>query len=295
MIRSMTGYGSATAAGELGEFTVEIRSVNNRHLDVAVRLPKELGFLELAVREVLRRRIHRGKVDVFVKWTPSPGAPPLCEINLGLVRHYLEELSTILSEIPGASLDVGAVLALPGAVSPGVVATQTDVLEETARQATIAACAHFDQSRLEEGAALANALSDHLEGVERAVEAIEKLKPELDAAMLDRLAKRIRELAEAAGVSVEPGRIEMELALAADKADVTEELVRLRTHLAEFRRRLLENSDQPVGKIFDFLVQEIHRELTTLGNKARAPQIAANLLVAKNELEKIREQIQNIE
>jgi uncharacterized protein (TIGR00255 family) len=295
MIRSMTGYGSASETGEHGEFVVEIRSVNNRHLDLSLRLPRELSSLEPAVRDALRARLQRGKVDVFVRWVPSPAAPPLCEINVGLLQHYITQLSPALQSAGAATLDLAALLTLPGVVIPTAVVREGDALERALLRAVEAALVAFDRARVDEGRALAAALRAHLAAVEEAVEAIAQLKPGLDALMLERLAERIRRVAEAAGVAPEAGRIEMELALAADKADVTEELVRLRAHIAAFRKKLESHNGEPVGKNFDFLAQELHRELTTLGNKARGTEIASHLLRAKNELEKIREQVQNIE
>ncbi len=295
MIRSMTGYGAATKASEYGEFFAEIRSVNNRYLDLNLRLPRELGFLEPPVRDYLRNHVRRGKVDLFLRWTPAPSAPPPCEINLALLRHFTEELRPLLEAHPQVSLDLGALMALPGVVNPTVLAAESQALGKAALEAVRAAFAVFDQARRTEGAALANAVRAHLAEVERCVTQIEQLKTEIDAAIRERLAERIRELAATAGVAPEPGRLEMELALAADKADVTEELVRLRAHLAAFKKALENSGPEPVGKTFDFVLQELHREITTLGTKARHAAISPAIVAAKNELEKIREQVQNIE
>ncbi len=284
-----------TSRGDFGEFVVEIRSVNNRHLDLSVRLPKELAFFEPTVRDIVRRSVGRGKVDVFVRWTPSPAMPPLAEINVALLRHYVEELRSLSEVLGSTTLDLGALLTLPGVVNPTATVLDSPQLESGLRDALLMALESFNRARAAEGRALGAAVREHLACFQESIEAISGLKPELDQKMLERLAERIRKLAENAGVTPEPGRLEMELTLAADKADVTEELVRLRSHLSAFERQMSNDDATPVGKALDFLVQEINREITTLGNKAREAEISPYILRAKNELEKIREQVQNIE
>lgn len=280
---------------EHGEFIVEIRSVNNRHLEISVRLPRELMFLDPAVRAELRKYVGRGKVDVNVRWIPSPQAPPLCEINVPLIEHYLGELHKIQKPELHLTADLSGLLALPGVLVPTPLALEGSQLETSIRKAVCAAAQMFDDARRSEGLELARALREHLSAVEECVESIARLKPELDQLMLSKLAENIRKVAEAAQVEPQPGRVEMELALAADKADVTEEIVRLRSHIKAFRERLDSPSPEPLGKSLDFLVQELHREITTLGNKAREPLVSPLVLKAKNELEKIREQVQNVE
>ncbi|MCX7625975.1 MAG: YicC family protein [Candidatus Sumerlaeaceae bacterium] len=291
----MTGYGVGTDRADHGEFIVEIRSVNNRYLEVSVKLPKELIFLDPSVRSELRTIVARGKVDVNVRWIPSPQAPPLCEINVPLIEHYLSELRKIANTQFNFSADLSGLLSLPGVLVPTPLALQGLQLEASLRKAVRSAGQMFDQARRSEGAELSKALAQYLGSVEDCVESIARLKPELDQLMLSRLAENIRKLAEAVQVEPQPGRIEMELALAADKVDVTEEIVRLRSHIKAFRERLDAQESEPIGKSLDFLVQELHREITTLGNKAREPLVSPYVLRAKTELEKIREQVQNIE
>jgi uncharacterized protein (TIGR00255 family) len=291
----MTGYGMGTDRAQHGEFVVEIRAVNNRHLELSVKLPKELIFLESAVRSEVRQRVGRGKVDVLVKWLPSPQAPPLCEINVALLDHYLAELQKTAQYALPPQLDIGGLLSLPGVVVPTPLALEGTELEASLRRAVRVALEAFDSARQAEGAELAQALWQYIDAVEECVATVEKLKPELDQLMLNRLAENIRKVAEAAQIEPQPGRIEMELAIAADKADVSEELVRLRAHIKAFRDRLASPGPEPIGKALDFLVQELHREITTLGNKAREPMVSPHVLRAKSELEKIREQVQNIE
>jgi uncharacterized protein (TIGR00255 family) len=293
----MTGYGAGTFAGEYGEFAVEIRSVNNRYLDLNLRVPKEFGFLELPLREAARKTIRRGKVDIFVRWVPLASSPPLYEINTALVTHYVTQLHNVAAPTTPANIviDTTSLLSLPGVLTPTPWTMETDEIQQCALKAFKIALDNFDQSRLAEGKALAEALSEYLQAVEEAVATIEQMKPTIDAALLERLAQRIRSLAQAASVAPDEGRIEMEMALAADKVDVTEELVRLRTHLNALRKILTDDTADTVGKTLDFLVQELHREITTLGNKVRSAELTPAILRAKNEIEKIREQAQNVE
>ncbi|MGB9692671.1 MAG: YicC/YloC family endoribonuclease, partial [Candidatus Sumerlaeaceae bacterium] len=173
----MTGYGVGNVRGAFGEFVAEIRSVNNRHLDLSVRLPKELAFLEILVRDVVRSQVGRGKVDVFVRWTPSPTMPPLAELNVSLLRHYIEKLLPLADVTGTCTLDLGALLSLPGVVNPSAVALDTPILEAGLREALHIALESLNMARASEGQALGDAIRQHLVAFEHCVAAVEQLKP----------------------------------------------------------------------------------------------------------------------
>jgi uncharacterized protein (TIGR00255 family) len=295
MIRSMTGYGAATVDRELGEFTAEIRSLNNRFLDLNIRLPREFGFLEMPLRDVVKKRIRRGKVDLFLRWTAAEGAPALYEINRPLLRHYAAEVRAALGLAEGTSLDAAALLQLPGAVNPTRAAVNDDALLEAAVAAVRGALDAMDATRVAEGSALAAAIGALLDEVARLRDEVAGRKDELTEEYRLRLRDRVATIEKQLGTPVDPVRIETEVLLHADRSDITEELVRLETHIAAFRGLCANSSAESVGKGMDFLTQELLREANTIGNKARGLEIATRVVRMKGEIEKIREQVQNIE
>ncbi|MBX7246702.1 MAG: YicC family protein [Candidatus Sumerlaeaceae bacterium] len=293
MIRSMTGYGSAVLAGAHGEFMVEVKSLNNRFLDLNVRMPKELAFLELALREEVKRAIRRGKVDLFVRWTPAPGAPPPSEINAPLLRHYAGQLRDALGEL--APQAAAGLLNLPGVVVASTAAAGTEDFERMLISAAREALGALDTSRASEGRELAGAIEGHLDTLKNFRDEAAAAKDELQEAYAARLRERIEELVTKQGLSPDSSRLETEIALAADRADVTEELVRLDAHITSFRKLCRSDSPEPIGKTMDFLSQELLREVNTLGNKVRGLSITSRVVEMKSEIEKIKEQIQNLE
>lgn len=293
MIRSMTGFGSGSASSPQGEVAVEIKSLNNRFLDLNLKLPRELHFVEPRLREEIKRRLRRGKVDVFVRWTPSADAQPLYEINKSLLRRYATEVREALdSDI----IDPGSLLTLPGVVSPTSAATESGPLGDAAAEALSAALSRLEQVRTDEGGELARAIATHLEHVEHHRREIDEIK----GTLLDEYRKRLKERMDALGktldTTLDAGRAEAEIMFFAEKSDITEELVRLDAHLKSFRSMLQgRNNGEPMGKNMDFLVQELLRETNTIGNKARGVAVAQRIVQMKSEIEKVREQVQNLE
>ena len=295
MIRSMTGFGAATLGGPLGEFHVEVKSLNNRFLDLSVRLPRELASLDMAVREEVKGAVRRGKVDLFMRWIPAAGAEPACAINAPLLRHYAAQVRAALADEAGASVDVGALLGLPGVVVNATSDSDTAAIEQSALGAVREALAALDSSRASEGRTLAAAIEEHLSVLAGLRSEIAGLKDELLVEYRKRLGERAAELASQIGVNIDPGRLELEVAMFTDKSDITEELVRLDSHIPAFRKLCRPDKPEPVGKSMDFLTQELLREANTVGNKARGTAIATRIVEMKSEIEKIREQVQNIE
>ena len=296
MIRSMTGFGRASFRVGNAAYDVEIRSVNHRYLDARVRLPRLLATLESALRESAARVFARGKVDISVV-VPEGGAPePALEIDLDVARAYAEAAST-LSDGDGVKgpLEVGTLLTLPGVtrfenptVSVEDVQRELFGAVEEALQAT-------DRMRATEGAALERELLERIETVLGIVEFLAERADTVQSAVRERLRKRAAQLTQETGL-VDEARLHQEIVIAADRMDVMEEIVRLRSHVAQFREIVASGGPgKPVGRRLDFLMQELGREVNTIGSKGGDAPIAHQVVELKTQLERIREQVQNVE
>lgn len=290
-ISSMTGYGRAELSTAEMTVVVEARSSNHRFLEVSLKLPREFAPLEPEVRRLMQSRFHRGRLDVMVTAQRVGTAEGRLKVDLSIARAYLARLR---------ELAVG--LGLPDAVTLPMVLQCPEVLtleeEEFSDDAGSLLRAALDQAleglqgmRRTEGEALHAELLRHLLTLEESGELIEKRLPEVLQRYQERLRSRVKELAE--GLSVSEERLATEVALLAEKSDVAEELLRLRSHLAQFREQL--SNGGAVGRSLDFLVQEMHREVNTIGAKANDLEVTRLVLIAKGAVEKLREQIQNVE
>jgi uncharacterized protein (TIGR00255 family) len=294
---SMTGFGRAR--GELSDrfhVSLVVRAVNHRYLDVQVRinLRDELPEVETLVRAEVSERLNRGRVSVQVNLLRTTPAPAEILVDGAGVRHVLEQLAALqLPEGTARPVQLSDVLAIPGLVS---VSGEELLLTESEAAAlaglTEAAVAELLAMRRYEGARLLSQIRAELDRVEEFLAWIEPQAEEIRQRLLDKLRRRLTELL-GPDTAVEPQRLLQEAALLADRADVAEELVRLRGHVDQLRRRLGEGG--VVGRALDFLCQEMHRELNTLGSKFREVGLAEQLVDAKTAVERIREQVQNLE
>ena len=292
MIRSMTGYGGAKGTVQGLELSIELKSVNNRFLDTSVRLPRTYLFAEEAVKAAVQRHISRGKVDVFVTVESAGTQDVVVKVNEPLLRGYLAALQQV-SVICGVPNDATAmslsrmpdVLTVEKAETDqnAVAAAITEVLEQ--------ALGEYDAMREREGEKLREDIASRVDTIERLVTRVEEESPRTVADYKARLEQKMREVLETAGI--EESRILTEAAIFADKVAVDEETVRLRSHMAQMREMLA--GDKPVGRKLDFLVQEMNREANTIGSKCQNADIAHVVVDIKAEIEKIREQVQNIE
>jgi uncharacterized protein (TIGR00255 family) len=296
VIRSMTGFGRASfAVGELA-FDVEVRSVNHRYLDSRVRLPRLLSSLEAEVRARVQARFARGKVDVSVNSAGGASPPARLEIDLDTARAYLRAAATLEQgeAVPG-SLEVGVLLGLPGVsrfVEPQLSA---DALRDALLSAVDAALEALEGMRAAEGAALESELLQRVAAVERMATSLESRASSVQEAVRERLRKRAEQLAKETGLH-DAARLHQEIVIAADRMDVTEEIVRLRSHTVQFRRIAAESDvGKPVGRRLDFLLQEFGREANTIGSKGSDAPVAHEIVELKTEIERIREQVQNVE
>lgn len=294
MIRSMTGYGRGETAGARVTLAVECKSVNHRHLDIALKLPRALTSLEADVRRLVQSAVGRGRVDVSVSLNPVAGVPlTALSVNVSQAREYADMARQLANEL---GLGGGPTLAWLFE-QPGVITREAEVPIEAEEawpvleKALNAAIAELQARRGAEGQALAKELTLLHEALGVHVEVIAKRAP----AGVERRAARLRERIQSllGEVSLDEGRLATEVAMWAEKSDVTEELARLRAHLGEFA--ILLRDGGTVGRTLDFLIQEMNREVNTVGSKADDLEISQAVIAAKGTLEKLREQAQNIE
>jgi uncharacterized protein (TIGR00255 family) len=296
VVRSMTGYGAGEARTDDGRWLVEVRSTNHRFLDVVVRLPKDLGGLEDRVRAAVASRVARGRVEVSVVRDSSRRAKWV-SVDTDLARRYgqaLEELRGALGLQEAPSLS--AILSLPDVVRVEEPPQDLEATWDALRPAVEQATEHLVSMRCVEGARLAEDLRRRLARLEEWVDQVEARAEDLPRAYAQRLRHRIADLLQALEVPHPPdeARLATEVAVFADRCDVREELVRLRSHLDQ-ARALLAQEDSPVGRKLEFLLQEMGREVNTVGSKAQDLEVIRAVLEMKSELEAMREQVQNVE
>jgi uncharacterized protein (TIGR00255 family) len=288
----MTGFGRGEAAFAGSAVRAEVRSVNARHLEVRARLPRELGALEARVREAAARHFRRGQVDVSVRLPRELEASAEVEIDAEVAGRYKTAADALARSLGlEGGLPLASLLALPGVARLRERELDPDALVLALLAAVEAACADAAGMREREGAALERELRARLGGVLARAGAIEARSGEVARAQRERLAKRLA--AAAPELELDARRLEQEVVFYVDRMDVTEELVRLRSHCEQFGAALA--ADGGVGRKLEFLLQEMLREVNTIGSKAADAPIAREVVELKAELEKLREQVQNVE
>lgn len=292
MIKSMSGHGRAAAANEALRITVEIRSVNHRFCRVSVRLPSELAALEDHARRQVQERVRRGKVDVAVSFVGASGQST--RLDHVVADAWVQELRDLAarSGLEGGPT-VGDVLQLPGVLAGASTLPMDDATGALLTAVLDDALTTFDAMRSREGADLAADLGDRVALMRERIEEIAMVADTLPGRVRDQMRQRISDLLGETGAEVGEDRIVQEAAYFADRADVTEEIVRLRSHLEKVDKLLV--SDEAVGRTLEFVTQEIHRELNTIGSKTKDLEVADTIVTLKTELERLREQVQNIE
>jgi uncharacterized protein (TIGR00255 family) len=290
MIRSMTGFGAAEGTVGAARVAVELRSVNHRFFNATVRLPSELSRWESEVREALRKRVSRGHLSLSARMERGvAGAPAIDQARFGAYVDLLRGLQQRY-QLDG-NLDVNTVLRMPDVMSSIAEGEDGDSAQLVA--VVDAAALALTASREDEGARLASYLLERLAIVEGALLRIVLRAPERLVAHRDRLRAAVRELAD--GVAVDEQRVAVEIAILADRLDVQEEMARFASHIAAFRETLGRTDDEPVGKRLGFLLQEMLREANTTGSKGNDASILGDVVTIKEELERIREQVENLE
>ena len=292
MIKSMTGYGRAVETVNGREFTVEIRSVNNRYLDCSVRLPRNLAFCEDAVKQAVKASISRGKTEVCVTLRTESGEEVKISLNKPVVEGYLEAMGQMVKEYGVQDdISVSVLSRLPDVFAVEKPQVGEEQLQKYLLGVVSQALAGFDAMRTAEGKAMAEDLRSRGQTILHLVEQVEAGNGQTVADYRARLEAKLREVLE--NTAIDEGRILTEAAIFADKVAVDEETVRLRSHLSQMNTML--EGGGAVGRKLDFLLQEMNREANTIGSKCTDVRLARVVVDIKAELEKIREQTQNIE
>ena len=297
MIRSMTGFGRGEYADEVSKVTVEMRSVNHRYLDIFVKMPRKYAFAEEAVQSAVKERLHRGKVEINVTVDIIGQSDSDVVLDKELAAKYyaaLTELSETfeVGELTGPSLSLLA--KMPDVIRTTAAEEDEDAVKARLLGAVSKALDDFCSMREAEGAKLATDLAARADVVSDIRSRIEVRAPEIEKEYAAKFKARVEEILD--GVyEVPEERVALEAAIFADKANITEELVRLDSHVSQLRGFLAADGSEAIGKKIDFLIQEMNREANTIGSKSNDKEITSMMLDLKAEIEKIREQVQNIE
>ena len=294
MIKSMTGFGRGEYSDGRSEITAEIKTVNHRYSDITVKMPKRYAFAEEKIKAAARKNIKRGKAEVFITVENITEDDMNVKLNSAIAGQYIDNLRN-LKDMYGLSgeISVDLIASMPDVMKAVPDVENEEEVAEAMEKAIAAAADSLDEMRIREGEKLAEDLLARGELIRGIVKKIEERAPLVVKDYTEKLYNRIKELTEGA-VEVTEDRILMEAAVFADKSNITEELVRLDSHMAQLRD-ILTGESSPVGKKLDFLVQEMNREANTIGSKSNDLTITSLMLETKSEIEKIREQVQNIE
>ena len=291
MIKSMTGYGKANISKNLREYQVEVKSVNHRYLDVSVKMPRSLSYLEEEIKKAVSAKVTRGKVDVFITFNNNSLEGRDIKINTEIARMYIKELRD-LAESEGivADIPVTEISKLPD-----VLTIQNNQDDETIKnellEVTNKAIENLVGMRQVEGEKIAQDLLARIQDIEEKVKKISSLSTGLIDEYVVKLNTRIKELLQ--NQEIDEARLAQEVVIYADKCSIEEEVTRLNSHIYQFRELL--NTNEAVGKKLDFMIQEMNRETNTIGSKANNLEITNEVINMKTQLENIREQVQNIE
>jgi len=292
-MKSMTGYGKSILAKEKREYQVEIKTVNHRYLDISIKMPKILSYLEEQIKKEISSKIKRGKVDVFITFENNSEEGKNIKINKELAKVYINELrqladeENLTKEIPVMEI----------AKLPDILSIKIDQEDEKIKQEMLEAVSNatesLNQMRKTEGDKISQDLNNRINKIESKIEEISKKSTGLIEEYVVKLEKRIQEVLKTE--EIDKSRIAQEVVIYADKCSIEEEITRLRSHIYQFRTLISSDKEETIGKKLDFIIQEMNRETNTIGSKSNSLDITNGVIDIKTELEDIREQIQNIE
>ena len=292
-MKSMTGYGKSILTKEKREYQVEIKAVNHRYLDISIKMPKILSYLEEQIKKEISSKIKRGKVDVFITFENNSEEGKNVKINKELAKIYINELrqladeENLTKEIPVMEI----------AKLPDILSIKIDQEDEKIKQEMLEAVSNatesLNQMRKIEGDKIGQDLNSRIDKIESKIEEISKKSTGLIEEYVVKLEKRIQEILKTE--EIDKSRIAQEVVIYADKCSIEEEITRLKSHIYQFRTLISSNQEETIGKKLDFIIQEMNRETNTIGSKSNSLDITNGVIDIKTELEDIREQIQNIE
>lgn len=292
MLKSMTGYGRGKYECDSREYTVEIKSVNNRYIDISIKMPRNISFLEDTVRKLILNSITRGKVEAFVSFTNNSNKGRNIELNYDLAKNYIEAMKKLAEETNiNTNIEVIDVIRLHDVLNTTLDQEGERIITEELTETVSEAIKNFIKMREIEGEKIKEDLQERIESISEKINQINSISTGLVSEYIVKLEKRVNELLKSN--VVDENRLAQEIVIYSDKCSVEEEITRMKSHISQFLN-LLEQTNSN-GKRIDFLIQEMNRETNTIGSKANNLQITNYVVDIKTELENIREQIQNIE
>ena len=293
----MTGFGRGEYSDEISKVTVEIRSVNHRYLDIFVKMPRRYSFAEDTIKSAIKERVHRGKVEVSVSVDNIGKSDSDVRLDKELAARYYNVLSELRDRFDfgeESRVSLSLIAKMPDVIVTTPAAEDEEAMAKRLLGATSKALDDFCSMREAEGEKLAADLSARADTIQEIRDHIDKRAPEIEKEYAAKFKARVEEIL--GGVyEVPEERIALEAAIFADKANITEELVRLGSHISQLRKFLQSDGREAIGKKIDFLIQEMNREANTIGSKSNDREITSSMLELKAEIEKVREQVQNIE
>ena len=293
MIRSMTGYGKQSLNIDGREYQIEIKSVNHRYLDINIKMPKTLSYLEETVKKEISEKIKRGKVDVFITYENNSKEGRNITINKELAKLYIEQLKELAEEEKiSSNIEVMEIAKFPDILT--IKADEEDEkIKQEITQVTTEATNKIVEMKAIEGEKIAQDLLQRISKIENKIMEISSKSTGLIEEYVVKLEKRIQEILKTE--EIDKSRIAQEVVIYADKCSIQEEITRLKSHIYQFRNLITNNQNETIGKKLDFIIQEMNRETNTIGSKANNLEITNGVIDIKTEIEDIREQIQNIE
>ena len=292
MLRSMTGYGRSKYENDSREYTVEIKSVNNRYSDISIKMPRNISFLEDNIKKIISNSITRGKVEVFISFSNNSEKGNTIEINKELAKIYIEEMKELASEAGiNSNIEVIDVMKMPDILNIKLNEDDEKIITEELINCTREAIDNFIHMREIEGEKIKEDLEKRISLISKKIDKINSISTGLVNEYIVKLEKRINELLKPN--VVDEARLAQEIVIYSDKCSIEEEVTRMKSHISQFLSLI--EKDNSNGKRIDFLIQEMNRETNTIGSKANNLEIINYVVEIKTELENIREQIQNIE
>lgn len=293
MIKSMTGYGKGTLQVENREYQVEIKSVNHRYLDISIKMPRVLSYLEEDVKKQISEKIKRGKVDVFITFENNSQEGKNIQINKEIAKMYINQLKELaLEENISSNIEVTEITKFPD-----VLTIKNEQDDDTIKNELIAATKEATEKIINmksiEGEKIAQDLLSRISNIEKKIEEISKKSTGLIEEYVVKLEKRIKEILKTE--EADQNRLAQEVVIYADKCSIEEEITRLKSHIYQLENLISTNNNEAIGKKLDFIIQEMNRETNTIGSKANNLDITNEVINIKTEIEDIREQTQNIE
>ncbi|WP_053956935.1 YicC/YloC family endoribonuclease [Inediibacterium massiliense] len=293
MIKSMTGFGRGEAKDLDRQFIVEIKSVNHRYNDMVVRMPKRLTYLEEKLKNFIKTEIRRGRIEIYVTMENIGDTDTKISVNTSLAKEYIDSLKEIKEQFHVIDdISVSLVGRFPDVLKIESKEEDEEAVWNCLKDAAMKALDMLMKMRIAEGKKLVEDIESRCEYIKTIVDVVEQRGPKVVEEYKCKLNDRIHEILEE-GIEIDENRLNVEVAFMADKSSITEEIVRLKSHIDQLKNTFKEKN--PVGRKLDFLIQEMNREVNTIGSKANDLEITNNVVEIKSELEKIREQVQNIE